>query len=61
MTQEYHRSGNPYSRKRRIQEVAYLYFEGWSEEEIAEESGYSVRTIQRDIEYVEAHKEEFPG
>ena len=56
MSQEYHRSGNPYSRKRRIQEVAYLYFDVWSEEEIAEESGYSVRTIQRDIEYVEAHK-----
>ncbi len=53
------RTGTPNSKKRRIEEVAYLYFAGWSKEEIATEADYSIRTIERDIAYIETHREEF--
>lgn len=59
MSQKNHRGGSISARKRRIEEIAYLYFDGWTKEEMAEESGYSIRTISRDIEYIEAHREEF--
>lgn len=45
--------------KRRREEIAFLYFEGQTAEEIAEYSTYSVATIKRDIEYIESHREEF--
>lgn len=59
MSQKNWRRGTTSSKKRRIEEIAYLYFAGWSKEELAIESGYSIRTIQRDIKYIESHKEEF--
>ena len=59
MSQKNWLRGTSSSKKRRIEEIAYLYFAGWSKEELAIESGYSIRTIQRDIKYIESHKEEF--
>ncbi len=59
MAQKYHRGGRPLEKKKRIQNEVWLYFDGWTIEEIAEESGMSVRTIERDIEYIEAHPEKF--
>ncbi len=59
MSQKNYRSGSKESQKRRREEVAYLYLDGWNLKEISEYSGYSVRTIQRDIEYIKTHKEEF--
>lgn len=61
MSQAYHRGGSIYAKRRRMEIVAYLYFDGCSVDEIAEDSGYSPRTISRDIEYIEAHREEFLG
>ena len=59
MSQKNWRRGTTSSKKRRIEEIAYLYFAGWSKEELAIESGYSIRTIQRNIKYIESHKEVF--
>lgn len=56
MSQKNYRSGSKESQKRRREEVAYLYLDGWNLKEISEYSGYSVRTIQRDIEYIKTHK-----
>lgn len=46
-------------RRQRLQEIAYLYFEGKSTREIAIDAGISVRTAQRYIKYIEEHKEKF--
>lgn len=59
MTQKYHRAGSVEGRKRRIEQVAYLYLEGYSKEEISEYADVSVTTIKRDIEYIESHIKEF--
>lgn len=45
--------------KKRQEEIAFLHFEGKSAKEISEDSGISIRTVQRDIRYVEKHMEEF--
>jgi len=46
--------------KRRREEVANLYFlEGYTIQEIAENSVYSARTIQRDVNYIKTHMKEF--
>lgn len=47
--------------KRRREDIAPLYFDGQTAEEIAEDSLYSVGIIRRDIEYIESHPEEFLG
>lgn len=44
--------------KRRM-EIAYLYFEGYTPEEIASDAEISVRTVERDIKYIKEHIEEF--
>ena len=44
--------------KRRM-EIAHLYFEGNTPEEIASDAEISVRTVKRDIKYIEEHIEEF--
>ncbi len=61
MPQPYYQSGNAYERKKRLQTLAWLYFDEWTVEELAEETGYSIKNIQRDIQYIEAHREEFIG
>ena len=46
--------------KRRREEIAYLSIvEEYTIEELVELSGYSDRTIRRDLKYIESHKEEF--
>lgn len=37
-------------RKRRAEEVYLCYLKGWTYKEVAEETGYSIRTIQRDVQ-----------
>ncbi len=46
--------------QRRREEVADLFFrEGYSIDEIAEYSIYFPQTIKRDVEYIQAHLEDF--
>lgn len=45
-------------RKRREQ-IALLYLEDWTPQEIAENSGIPLRTVQRDVQYINEHEEEF--
>lgn len=59
MAQKEYKRGSTSARMHRIEQVADLYFEGYSKEEIAEYADVSVRTIGRDIEYIEEHKMQF--
>lgn len=61
MSKPYYQSGSVYERKKRLQSIAWLYFDGWTKEELAVETGRSIKTIERDIQYIEAHQEEFLG
>lgn len=48
--------------KERRKDIAFLYYYlRWTIEEIVVFSGYCKRTVQRDIEYIEAHPDEFFG
>ena len=58
MSQKNHQAGSKYEHKRRLEEIAYLIDE-MSKKELAEYADVSVRTIERDIKYIEAHREEF--
>lgn len=46
-------------RRQRLEEIAYLYFEGKKAREIAEDTDISLRTVQRDIKYIKEHRNEF--
>lgn len=59
MTEQIYRHTTCKERQQRRREVASLYYEGWSLKDIAANSVYSIRTIERDIEYIESHPEEF--
>ncbi len=41
------------ARRKRLEEMAQLYNEGWSKEDIQQESGLSKETINRDIKLME--------
>lgn len=46
-------------RKKRLQEIADLHFSGETAREIAKDVDKSIRTIQRDIKYIDDHLDEF--
>lgn len=60
MSKEIYRSGAYSNIDKRRREVASLYFlEDYTLEEIADNSVYSLKTIERDIAYIKEHEEEF--
>lgn len=47
--------------KRRREEIAFAFFQGYTAKEIVEYSRYSEKAVRMDIKYIEAHPEEFLG
>ena len=46
----------------RRKDVAFLHYSlRWTIDEIADSSDRSIKTIERDVEYIEAHPDEFFG
>ena len=47
--------------RRRREDIAFAYFQGYTVPEIVFFSRHCEKTVKRDIEYIEAHPDEFLG
>jgi len=58
MSRKNNRRGSASEQRRRREEVAFLIDE-MTNKELAEYAGVSLSTIEKDIQYIEAHRSEF--